>query len=675
VVAAAQDFNPEASLFVVSDDRGDAVDAFEPLPATGRLVAVSSRPGAARVAAERQEARDCLAAETELTHPVLSPTDSRALCLHDLRRLSGRGLLQLLASHEDFVAGERRLCAPPACWGGAGAGSRLAYLLSAVLPCASDPIRLAELAAGALADLSGAALAAVAMRRGSEFVVVGEERRYPLTADRRHDVERFLAQRPNAGDAAGAIDIWGSAPVPAGHAVVWGEGDEPLPTDEAVTIAIVGALGSCLDRVAWNVERQRAAEVEERLGRRLAAEQAARSFLVRLARRLADLDVDGLLADVAGAFGVEAALVSPNGTVLAGSATAAPPSSDQTRSWRRGCDGGKPSDTAIPIHDGQETLVAYLCLAAPLPEGAVALDDVTWPPLETLLAAAAALEVESREASAGSEAAFVLAVLFTSDDFPETELLRWARHLGIDVASPHRVAFLLESPTRSGRRPADREQCLRNLLPGEWAGVRPRLAATRDGLVCLCLDASGWSASRWARAFEPVLNGARGVGIEGITVGAALPGLAGIRRSYHQARSLADLRRARGSVLVLPDVAVYEEGGLAEIILGHPDSANLLAYVRRVLGPLLDDPRFGGELADTLQAYLATGGSPAQAAELLHLHPSSVKYRMRIIRDFVGEHLDNPDHRFELELALRVFRTLRAVAPGASDLSALEACN
>jgi DNA-binding PucR family transcriptional regulator len=82
--------------------------------------------------------------------------------------------------------------------------------------------------------------------------------------------------------------------------------------------------------------------------------------------------------------------------------------------------------------------------------------------------------------------------------------------------------------------------------------------------------------------------------------------------------------------------------------------------VRRVLGPLLDDPRFGGELADTLQAYLATGGSPANAAELLHLHPSSVKYRMRVIRELLGgDELDDHDRRFELELALRMFQTFQ----------------
>jgi DNA-binding PucR family transcriptional regulator len=43
----------------------------------------------------------------------------------------------------------------------------------------------------------------------------------------------------------------------------------------------------------------------------------------------------------------------------------------------------------------------------------------------------------------------------------------------------------------------------------------------------------------------------------------------------------------------------------------------------------------------------------------MYLHPSTIKYRMRIIRELIGpELLDDHESRFELELALRVHRTL-----------------
>jgi DNA-binding PucR family transcriptional regulator len=43
---------------------------------------------------------------------------------------------------------------------------------------------------------------------------------------------------------------------------------------------------------------------------------------------------------------------------------------------------------------------------------------------------------------------------------------------------------------------------------------------------------------------------------------------------------------------------------------------------------------------------------PAAAAEL-HVHPQTVRYRLARLREYFGDQLEQPDRRFELELALR----------------------
>jgi hypothetical protein len=59
-------------------------------------------------------------------------------------------------------------------------------------------------------------------------------------------------------------------------------------------------------------------------------------------------------------------------------------------------------------------------------------------------------------------------------------------------------------------------------------------------------------------------------------------------------------------------------------------------------------------MAATLKAYLDhRGNAPAMAAEL-HVHPQTVRYRLRKLRDLFGEALDDPEARFELETAVRV---------------------
>ena len=40
-------------------------------------------------------------------------------------------------------------------------------------------------------------------------------------------------------------------------------------------------------------------------------------------------------------------------------------------------------------------------------------------------------------------------------------------------------------------------------------------------------------------------------------------------------------------------------------------------------------------------------------AAALHVHPQTVRYRMGRLREIYGDRLDDPDARFELELALR----------------------
>jgi hypothetical protein len=58
-------------------------------------------------------------------------------------------------------------------------------------------------------------------------------------------------------------------------------------------------------------------------------------------------------------------------------------------------------------------------------------------------------------------------------------------------------------------------------------------------------------------------------------------------------------------------------------------------------------------LRDTLAAWLRHRGRTEQVAGALHVHPQTVRYRMGRLRELFGDALDDPDARFELELALR----------------------
>ncbi|AXK34257.1 PucR family transcriptional regulator [Streptomyces armeniacus] len=78
---------------------------------------------------------------------------------------------------------------------------------------------------------------------------------------------------------------------------------------------------------------------------------------------------------------------------------------------------------------------------------------------------------------------------------------------------------------------------------------------------------------------------------------------------------------------------------------------------RRRLAPLLScGPTHGRRLAETLLAWLETRGGAPEVASRLGVHPQTVRYRLRQIRELWGADIDDPDSRFELELALRTMR-------------------
>ena len=104
-----------------------------------------------------------------------------------------------------------------------------------------------------------------------------------------------------------------------------------------------------------------------------------------------------------------------------------------------------------------------------------------------------------------------------------------------------------------------------------------------------------------------------------------------------------------------------EQLALERLLLADPQLAD--ATVRRELGPLLADERFGEELIETLQAYFDAGENVTAAARRLHLATRTVAYRLEKIESLLGHPLDGENGR-RLSTALMVHR-LRSVELGA----------
>jgi len=100
---------------------------------------------------------------------------------------------------------------------------------------------------------------------------------------------------------------------------------------------------------------------------------------------------------------------------------------------------------------------------------------------------------------------------------------------------------------------------------------------------------------------------------------------------------------------VLVDLMLFEAGTLADRLAA------------RRLGPLEGlTPKARRRMEETALAYVREAGNAAAMARALDLHPQTVRYRLGRLRDLLGEQLEDPDARLELELALRAAQSRRA---------------
>ncbi|MGW3138997.1 PucR family transcriptional regulator, partial [Streptomyces sp. NPDC001139] len=160
------------------------------------------------------------------------------------------------------------------------------------------------------------------------------------------------------------------------------------------------------------------------------------------------------------------------------------------------------------------------------------------------------------------------------------------------------------------------------------------------------------SDARWVtttREASPSLPCCRPESGHDAAIGPTVP-LAEAARSLRWA-SLALGLMGRG---ILPrQGAVRCDEHLSTLLL-HSDEPLLVQLRARALAPLervSEGQR--ARLAETLLAWLLSGSNVPDVATRLHVHPQTVRYRMRQLEKVFGDALHDPDTRLEMILALR----------------------
>lgn len=229
----------------------------------------------------------------------------------------------------------------------------------------------------------------------------------------------------------------------------------------------------------------------------------------------------------------------------------------------------------------------------------------------------------------------------------EDERRRHDRHLAelLLREPPAEPADLRAAAQRAGRqvpRRAAALACSEGAL-GELARRLPAdvLATSLDGTGCVLLpDPDG--PGRGKTLAKAAKRGTAALGPTGPP--AELPA------SWSLARSA--LRAAEAGALPSGGL-IRAENHLGDLLLFEGGALATRIATRRLapFEPLTAKAR--ARMRETALAYVRHGGNSVAMARELHLHPQTVRYRIAHLRELCGDQLDDPDARFELEIALR----------------------
>jgi len=127
-----------------------------------------------------------------------------------------------------------------------------------------------------------------------------------------------------------------------------------------------------------------------------------------------------------------------------------------------------------------------------------------------------------------------------------------------------------------------------------------------------------------------------------------LPDVEGFRRSHQQAQEAHVVAIASGSNA--RRITAASDPGLATAALMGSNLESARVWVAELLGPLACGTENDERLRETLRVFLRAGSSLKAAAEELHLHANSVKYRVHRAIDRRGRPIS--DDRLDVEVAL-----------------------
>ncbi len=265
------------------------------------------------------------------------------------------------------------------------------------------------------------------------------------------------------------------------------------------------------------------------------------------------------------------------------------------------------------------------------------------------VAALLMLYQESLQTAEASLKGSLMAQLIEGDGGPQTILSDQSLRYGVDLRLPFRM--LLASIRNDQPPTSTRAYRIINQVLAQ--GAVQAVAAQFAGQVAILAQADQDSGAL-ARALIERLEIGAAIGISSAMTGADKVGAA-----HQQCNDVLDIARR---IKRAPDVHCFDDLGYLHTLF-HAGPASLSQNPQApVLRRLLEERQ--ADLFNTLETYLDAGGNSVQTAETLHIHRSTLNYRLARIKAICEVDLSSASTRLNLQIAIKLMRLFDNLEPG-----------
>ncbi len=141
-----------------------------------------------------------------------------------------------------------------------------------------------------------------------------------------------------------------------------------------------------------------------------------------------------------------------------------------------------------------------------------------------------------------------------------------------------------------------------------------------------------------------------------IACGGFHTGVEGLRQSFREAQQALEI----GAQLLMRRPIWFDEVHLYLLLEHSSRSEDLREWFKRTLGALVEyDLRNKTDMVHTLELYFDAGQKLQEAAQVLHIHPNTLKYRLRRIEQVLGQDPFKGENQLRYYLATKVARLLQ----------------